>query len=105
MKTWTLEDLLGVIYADFHEELSHARGLSPDKLLANTRLRGYDEKKKAKLTVFSDYNQSLHRLRFNFSTTLVLETKSDEEAFEAYDPDWLFLKAIKFDSNIDEKTD
>jgi hypothetical protein len=65
----------------------------------------YDEKKKAKLTVFSDYSLTLHKMRLNFSSTLILETKQDEEMFEEYDPDWLFLKVVRFDPSLDESID
>jgi hypothetical protein len=43
------------------------------------RFRAYDEKKKTKLTVYSDYQVTLHKLRLNFSTALMIETKRDEE--------------------------
>jgi hypothetical protein len=45
----------------------------------NMRFRVYDEKKKTKLTVLSDFAQTLHRYRLNFSTSLIIETKGDHE--------------------------
>lgn len=67
----------------------------------NFRFRAYDEKKKAKLTVFDQFDETLMRLKFNFATVLMIEIKNDEEEFEEYDPDWIFLRAIKYEEGID----
>jgi hypothetical protein len=57
------------------------------------------------LTVYSDYSTTLHRLRLNFSSTIFIETKKDEELFEEYDPDWLFLKVVPFNPTLDDSVD
>jgi len=55
------------------------KGISAENLEQNMRFRAYDEKKKTKLTVYSDFNVTLHKLRLNFSTALIIETKGDHE--------------------------
>lgn len=32
---------------------------------------------------------------------MLIELKQDDEDFEEYNPDWLFLRAIKYEENID----
>lgn len=39
------------------------------------------------------------------ATVLIIETKQDEEAFEEYDPDWLFMRVVKFDPSLPEGID
>jgi hypothetical protein len=46
--------------------------------------------------VYQDYKITLHKLRLNFSSILIIETKNDDEAFEEYDPDWLFIKVVPY---------
>lgn len=31
----------------------------------------------------------------------MMELKKDDEQFEEYDSDWLFLRAVKYDLNVD----
>jgi hypothetical protein len=39
-------------------------------------------------------------LRFNYSTVLFIEYKRDEEEFEEYDPDWVFLKVVYYEEGV-----
>ena len=73
--------------------------------MSNARLRAYDEKKKTMLTVYSNYATTLHKLRLNFSSILIIETKKDEEMFEEFDPDWIFLKVVRYDTSLGESVD
>ncbi len=65
-------------------------------IIKNLRFRAYDEKKKTKLSVYNSFSESLLKLRFNFSTVLIIELKGEEEEFEEYNPDWLFLRVLDF---------
>jgi hypothetical protein len=40
------------------------------------------------------------KLRFNFTTVLMLEIKKDDEEFEEYDPDWVFLRVVKYEEGV-----
>ena len=44
-------------------------------LAKNFRLRSFDEKKKTKLSVYDGFEDSLLKLRFNFTTVLIIEAK------------------------------
>lgn len=73
--------------------------------MSNARIRAYDIKKQTMITVYSDYQITLHKLRLNFSSNLIIETKNEDEAFEEYDPDWLFMKVVPYNSTLLESID
>lgn len=64
------------------------------------RFRAYDHKKKTKMTVYNEYGSTLLNLRLHFNSVLWIETKANEEQFEEYDPDWLYLKVIKYNESL-----
>jgi hypothetical protein len=35
----------------------------------------------------------------------MIETKRDEEKFEEYDPEWLFMKVVKFNTDLEDTVD
>jgi hypothetical protein len=43
------------------------------------RFRHYDEKKEAKQAVFNQFESTLYKLKMNFQTVLLIETKSNQE--------------------------
>ncbi|CDW75353.1 ubiquitin carboxyl-terminal hydrolase [Stylonychia lemnae] len=79
----------------------HGIDIQSIDLQNNFRFRAFDEKKKAKLTVYNQYDDTLLKLRFNYTTVLMIELKQSEQEFEVYDPDWIFIRVIKHDSNVD----
>ncbi len=40
-------------------------------------MRAFDEKKQTKLTVYNDWDKTLHQLKINSLTPLIIETKTD----------------------------
>jgi len=53
-KTWTLDDLARECLEKMPLELFE-KGITQENYQVNMRFRAYDEKKKAKLSVFSEY--------------------------------------------------
>ena len=53
-----------------------------------------------RLDVFDGYEQTLIETK-NFKQTLELELKDEEGKFEEYNPNWLFLRAIKWEEGLD----
>jgi hypothetical protein len=43
----------------------------------------------------------LYKLKINSSLPLIIETKTDEEEFEEYDPYWLNLRVVRFVEGLD----
>lgn len=64
--------------------------------MKNFRLRAYDPKIKAKLAIYDHYDWQLHKLQFHNYIDLTVETKADDETFEEYDPNLLYLRVIKY---------
>ncbi len=52
---------------------------------------------KAKLAIYDKFDLQLHKMAFYNYMDLYIETKSSDEAeFEEYDPNWLFLRILKY---------
>lgn len=88
--TFKKNDLLRDISSKVMEEF----GIK-DVLLRNFRLRAYDPKLKAKLAIYDHFDFQLHKLLFYNFMDLFVEIKTEEETFDEFDPDWLFLRVIK----------
>lgn len=63
--------------------------------LKNFRFRGYDPKLKAKLAIYDKFDTTLMKLQVYNYFILVIETKTENEQFEGYDPDCLYLSVVK----------
>ena len=86
-KTDTLQELALKVIEDFGIE-----GVD----LENFRLRGYDPKLNAKLAIYDQYGEKLMRLSLYNYFMLTVETKRADEKFEEYDPNTVYLRAIKY---------
>ena len=42
----------------------------------------------------------MHKLQFYNFMDLMIETKLAEEAFEEYDPNWLYLRVLKYVADV-----
>ena len=66
-----------------------------DVPIKNFRLRTYDPKLKARMAVHAHFDMQLHKLNFHSHMDLLIETKSDDDEFEEYDTNWLFIRVVK----------
>jgi hypothetical protein len=62
------------------------------------RLRAYDALMKVRLAVYDAYESTLLNVK-NMRTTLDLEMKDDLGNFQAYEADWVYLKAVQWQPN------
>ena len=91
-KTDTLEDLIQRAYQDFGIE---------GKEVQDCRLRLYDAIMKVRLDVYNQYDKQLIELsKFYSRSTLDLEFKDEQGNFEEFDPNWLYLRAIKWEEGM-----
>ncbi|CDW83714.1 ubiquitin carboxyl-terminal hydrolase family protein [Stylonychia lemnae] len=66
----------------------------------NFRLRAYDAMLKAKLQVYDQFDQQLHKLNFQNFITLLVELKTEDQEFEAYDPNNHYFRVLKFVEDV-----
>eukprot|EP00347_Sterkiella_histriomuscorum_P024007 403332628 len=95
IKTQTLEEIVKILLEGFGYDLNTLNYKN------NVRIRAFDEKRNTKLSVYDQYDQNLLKLRFNSQTVLLIEHKNDNQEFEEYNPDWIFLRVMKYEENTD----
>lgn len=84
-------DLLGEVAKKIMEEFG-VEGVD----LKNFRLRVFDNKIKAKLAPYDQFDQQLHKIQIYNLMDVTYEIKRDDETFEIYDPNILYLKVVKY---------
>ena len=63
--------------------------------IKNFRFRTYDPKIKVSMAIHDSFEKQLHKLNFISYMDLTIETKKDDEVFEMYDSDFLFIRVLK----------
>ena len=73
-----------------------------DKRFSDCRLRAYDAIMRVRLGVFDLYEKSLLEMKTLYGrSTLDLEFKDDAGNFEEYNPNWIYLRAVKWAEDLD----
>lgn len=69
--------------------------------VSDCRLRAYDAIMKVRLGVFDSYEQTLLETKALYGrSTLDLEFKDEAGNFQEYNPDWVYLRAVKWASDL-----
>lgn len=90
-KTASLQELILMVYEKF--------GIT-NKEATQSRLRAFDALMKVRLAVFDQYEQTLLEIK-TFPSNLDLEFKDDQGNFEEYNPNWMHLRAVKWEEGLD----
>lgn len=91
-KTQTIAELALVCYEQF--------GIT-GKEVSDCRFRAYDAMMKVRLAVFDNHQQTLlENKALCMARTLELEFKSEAGSFEEYNPNWMYLRAVKHEDDL-----
>jgi len=89
-----LQELILLIFEAFGIE---------DRAVKDVRLRAYDALMKVRLGFFDKYEQSLLQVKdLHARSTIDLEIRGADGEFEVYDPNWIHLRACKFDAELSQ---
>ena len=71
------------------------------KEVTDCRFRTFDAIMKVRLAVFDNHEQTLlENKALCMSKTLGLEFKDESGNFEEYDPNWMYLRAVKHEDDL-----